>query len=45
MIDDNSLTKNDIEISKTLNFLKVYRNSAGQVFDEMILACGEFSLS
>ena len=42
MIDGNTLTKNDTE---ALNFLKLHSNSVGQVFDEKILACGEFSLS
>ena len=32
-------------ISETPNFLKVHSNSAGQVFDKMILVCGRFSLS
>ena len=45
VISDNSLTKNDTANLNFLNFLKMHMNSAGQVFDEMILACGEFSLS
>ena len=45
VIGDMSLTKTTLNLPETLNFLKVHRNSVGQVFDEMILACGKFSLS
>ena len=39
VIGDKSLTKTTLKITlKLLSLLKVYRNSAGQVFDEMIQA-------
>ena len=41
VISDHSLTKNDTEKNlNLLNLLKMHMNSAGQVFDEMILAYG-----
>ena len=45
VISDHSLTKNDTANLNLLNLLKMHMNSAGQVFDKMILACGEFFLS
>ena len=42
VINDNSLTKNDTANLNLLNLLKMHMNNAGQVFDKMVLACGEF---
>ena len=45
-IDAEALKKTTLSTepnTETLNFLNLNRNSACQLFDEMILACGEFS--
>ena len=41
VISDHSLTKNTAKLN-LLNLLKMHMNSGDQVFDKMVLACGEF---
>ena len=44
-IDAEALKKTTLSTepnTETLNFLNLHRNSACQLFDEMILACGKF---